>query len=166
MLTPVLPRSRNRQWLAAFLLAFSLCAGVLSAAIAGFAGLKAWPLHGVGVALVLTVPGLVRLEAVALPYAVWNRLAREYTGLARRLLGWICYHTLFLSVGWTRSALVLDHPGREASLWVPRTSARPEGSESVDGLQASDTKGWLRGLLSWSRRSGNPWVFCFIPCLV
>ena len=167
MLTLSLPSRPNRQLLRSFWLAISVISGLVGAGAAWLAGLDAWVLVGLGVIFVLVTPGMARPRAVSLPYRIWNSLAQGYARTTRLFLMGICFYTVFLAVGRTRSGLWLRQPDPTTSTWLPR-AVFPASSYGARSTSQGDARhGWLRGLFSWSIRSkNNAWAISLAPFLV
>ena len=125
-------------------------------------------LVGVIAVLALLVPGVVWPRLVTLPYAIWNRLAREYSRAASLILTAICFYTVFAAVRLAGSALRLKSPQPGESLWEPRGTLASTAyrSEDESAQKGGAPKGWLRVIFSWSARPGHQWVVGLFPFLV
>ena len=158
------------MWLASFWLALSLASGLLIGAATRLAGSAEWMPIGAIFALMLVIPGLVVPRLVWVAYAIWRRLALEYSRVARTLVTGICFYTIFVAVSLTgRSALKLDRPRSGESLWVRRKTLAAMSYESPYEFSTdTDTRagGSLKDLLSWAARTRQYWVVFLVPFLV
>jgi Saxitoxin biosynthesis operon protein SxtJ len=158
----------QRRYLISFWIVISLSGGLL-------VGFLLWVVEsprssswGVVLAYVSILGGLLRPEALALPYRAWNRLARDFARCARILLLGICFFVIFVAVGRTGSSLKLTRSAPAESLWTPRKTLVPAAfrSQYAGTITESPKKGWILSLISWTIRSGNVWACCLIPFLV
>lgn len=158
----------RRAWLMSFWLAISLCSGLLIGLLSALLISPPWFGIGVMLALVLACPGLLWPQAIARPYAVWNRRARYFGRAAHLWLMGICFYIIFVAVGRTGSSLRLAHPPPTTSLWVPRGTLAPSAYGSQHGASdgASLQKGWIATFLSWAVRSGNFWALSLLPFFI
>ena len=167
MLSSTMPSRPDRVWLVSFWLSFSLGCGLLVASAARLAESDGWMLFGVIALLALLVPGVVWPRLVWSPYAIWNRLAREYSRAASLILTAICFYIVFVAVRLAGSALRLKGPQPGESLWTPRGTLPSTAYRSQDeSPRGGAPKGWLRVIFSWSARPGHRWVVGLIPFLV
>ncbi len=166
MLTPTLPYYPDRAWRLSFWLAFSLTAGISVAGIAWLARSPDWMFLGALVLSVIALPGFAQPRLLSLPYRIWNRMAREYSGAARLVLMGICFYTMFVAVGWAGSVLQLERLSRGSSNWMPRGTLPSTAYGSLDGSPVERSNGWLRALLSWMARSGHLSLAGLIPYLL
>jgi hypothetical protein len=109
--------------------------------------------------------GFMRPEIVAPAYRLWNRLAHRYASATERLLLWICYWTVIVAAGQTKSSLRLARPRKEESLWVPRRTADPSSYRQLHSCpDAGGTQtNWLSNYLGWASSSKQPWLLALLP---
>jgi hypothetical protein len=163
----ILPPAR-RAYLMSFWLVISLTGGLLIGALSSLLVAPRPFTFGVVLALVLSLPGLLRPQVVSLPYRVWNRLARGFAHCARLFLMSVCFYVIFVAVGRTGSALRLTRPSSTQSLWEPRGTLAPAAyiSQGAVSMKESSGKSWMPTFFSWAVHSGNFWACCLFPFLL
>ena len=122
-------------------------------------------LLGLPVLLCLGLSGVVWPQIAAGPYRAWNTLARRYASAAERLLLWICYWTVMVAAGWTRTSLRLVRPQGEESLWIARQSLQPSLYAQPYSCPGAQTAGgnWISCYLAWASSSKQPWLVALLP---
>ena len=164
MMTTTLPRKPDRLLLMSFWLTCSLGGGSLVAGGAWVGGSTRWFEVGAIATASLTVLGIAWPALISFAYRAWNRLARDYSRMARSPTIWICYHTLFVIAGRAGSTLELERPlGR--SLWVRKQTLPDSAYTSQDRVAARATGGGLWSFVSWATRPAHLWAVCLIPYL-
>ena len=94
----ILPSPPRLASLRSFWLAFCFMVTVLIGMLAWVNAMIA--LLGVPVVALLGLAGVVWPQIVSWPYRAWNTLAQYYASAAERLVLWICYWTVIVTVGW------------------------------------------------------------------
>jgi hypothetical protein len=168
MLTIALP-ARSSATLRSFGLV--ICGGVsfIVAFVSYLTGSILWLVLGLLFILTFGTVGMLRPQkTLSVPYLAWNRLAREFSKLARLWVLGICFYAVLVVVGRVGSSLGLRRPKSSSSLWTPRKSLTPEAYHSEHTMPAggSVASGWIASYLSWTVLSRNYWACCFLPFLI
>lgn len=124
-------------------------------------------LFGVPVLWCLGLCGVVWPQIVAGPYRAWNKLAWRYASAAERLVLWICYWTVMVAAGWTKTSLQLVRPEGEESLWMPCQSLHPSLYMQLFSCSSAQTarENWWSRYLAWASSSKQPWLVALLPFL-
>jgi hypothetical protein len=128
----------------------------------------AWFGAGLLVGLIVAVPGLVRPQAVRMPYRIWRGAGRRYASGARVVLNGICFYLVILATGATGSSLKLGRQPTSQSLWEPRGATPPSSYFDQHNTANCNGSTRLRGpaFLSWALTSGNWWALALLPPLM
>jgi hypothetical protein len=120
------------------------------------------------VAMASLTGGMLRPQALSLPYRAWNRLASEISHLARLWVMGICFYLVLVAVGRAGSSLRLHRPGSTESLWMPRGTLVPDayGSQHAAPAKGSLTTGWISSYLSWTVQTRNFWACFLLPFFI
>lgn len=162
MVLPSTPRQASlRSFSLSLCLLGTIGSGILALADANIALLV------VPVVWWLGLSGMIWPQIVAGPYRIWNTLARRYVSTAERLLLWICYWTVMVAAGWSRTSLRLVRPRGEESLWIARRSLEPSLYWQLHSYPSSEsTKGnGMFRYLAWASSSKQPWLLALLPFL-
>ncbi|HWO43945.1 MAG TPA: hypothetical protein VNO43_19305 [Candidatus Eisenbacteria bacterium] len=155
----------RRAWLVSFWLVVSPVAGFgLALALAPAISIP-WPSAGAPLTAVLLLTGFAFPDLVRHAYRVWNKLAREFSGVASAWLSAIAFYVVFFVVGRGGSRLPLAPPPQESSGWIPRKAESP-GRDTVDGPRSSQAGAWIFDYIRWCRGSGNLWALCLLPFIL
>jgi hypothetical protein len=127
----------------------SLIIGILSTLAAAAAGML-WP------------------HTLSFLYRAWNRLARQFSKLARLWVLGTTYYLVIVAVGRAGSFLRLHRPEASASLWMPRKALAPNayGRQHATPTSSSPFSSWIASYLSWTVQTRNYWASCLLPFLV
>jgi hypothetical protein len=159
-----LPDPPSRALVRATWLVLSVAAGLVTSAVLLVAGVRAWPVWGIGVVLVLAGSGAARPRLRRRAYGAWRRVCG---GLGRRA-GVVLERTAFaivVVVGWAGGDL-LRRPEPTGSGWRSRSTLGADAYPSSGPLPRSGSgSGWVAPLLDWGRRSGDGWVWSLVPVL-
>lgn len=161
----VLPEvvSARRAWRRSFWLVLSLGAGVLAAAVLRTLPATGRLLAGAAVCAGTALPGLVRPGLAVAPMRAWNRAARLAGRIAALWIAAVCFYVVLALLGKAGSALRLEPPEREGSLWTPWAS---DGGPT-EALAAAGGPGRLWAeVAAWARRSGNTWAWALLPFFI
>jgi hypothetical protein len=162
-----LPSHPSRACLIAFWLSFSLGASVVAALLLY---LLVSPQHsGLGLLSVPTsfLPILFWPKGLILCYRIWNRLAREISRFAQKVILRICFHVVFVAAGFAGSSMRIDRLTSKESLWTDRetVSSNSYFGEHKVSAKRSPTN-WLSSVFSWSQQSGDLLPLCLLPFLL
>lgn len=163
----VIPPARRHSILVAFWLALNLFAGITIGTILSLWVSPKFMTLGLVAVPVLALPGLLWPQVAIPAYAVWNKLAAEFSRLSRTWLMGICFYVIVVAVGRSGASLRLSRPDSGQSLWVlrPDSSAARNGFERVVATDES-SKSWISNFIKWSGRSRNLWACGVLPFLV
>jgi hypothetical protein len=157
----------QRSVLVSFWLVLNLAGGLLIGTLASLCLSPGWFVSGGVFAAVMAVPGLLRPQIVSLPYRAWNKLARGFARAARFWVTGICYHSIFVAVGQTGSAVKLIRPTPHESLWVSRRAFARQRYPHPDGIaQELPQRSWISAYCSWAGQSGNFWAISVLPFII
>ena len=164
----ILPSQPRRAWLVSFWLTICVFSGLILGAFLALFVSYWWSALGLILAFVMALPGLLRPEAISMPYDLWNRVSRTFARGARLLLMGICYNLIFVAVGWTGSSLKLSRSTSPGSLWQPRRSLSLTTylNQYDSSAQALHSKSWVCTYLSWATHSHNWWALSLLPFLL
>ena len=151
---------------------FSILIGAFGALLIGaclfLSGIQS-PL-GLGAAsgFVLSLPGLLRPKLLSWPYRAWNKLAVEFARWASLLVMTVLFYVVFVAVGRSGSALGLDRPASNESLWKPRRTLAPDAykAQYPQPSRASSEDGFIFPFFSWATQTGNLWARFLLPYIL
>jgi len=161
-----LPSHPSRACLIAFWLSLTLVSSLMAALLLYM--LVSLQLSGLGFVSgpIIFLPILLWAKGLMFCYRVWNKLAREISRFARKVILRICFHVIFVAAGFAGSSMRIDRLTPKQSLWANRETLSSNsyfGQHRV-GPKRSPTN-WLSSVFSWSRQSGDLLPFCLLPFL-